>query len=303
MFSMKKFVIFIIGFLLCFLIVLISLDLVFTTVYSNAEPRTKFQYLRSLEGKKIDYIFIGSSRVNSGIVPSVIKSKVNRTVLNLGFHYAHLGDIYTVLQLVKKYKIKSDSIFIQVDYMYNENRGVSHNLPYELAPFFWENEIIRDYLIDHVGVDKAIYYLPFVRYCRNETKMGFREIFANLIGKKNSELSDKGYDPLEGIEQQNVGHRTLPSEISVKNIYHEKIKYFGKANNMNIIFYCAPFCKHTNNIDYVKKLKVKIPDLYDFSTVIKEDSLFVNCFHLNDAGARKFTEIFAEKLIIKNDKK
>ena len=70
---------------------------------------------------------------------------------------------------------------------------------------------------------------------------------------------------------------------------------------MKIVFFCAPFCGHTKNLDYIKKLKMKIPELYDFSNSIKEESHFVNCFHLNATGAARFTEIFTQT-VLKNQK-
>lgn len=52
------------------------------------------------------------------------------------------------------------------------------------------------------------------------------------------------------------------------------------------------------NIDFVSKLKIKIPELNDFSHVISDDKMFVNCNHLNDNGAKRFTEILIGKLLM-----
>lgn len=298
---MKKFIIQILGVLSIILILLLVFDFTYTTIYKNSLPRTKFQYLRSLKNTKVNYIFLGSSRVENGIDPSIIENKTQKKALNLGYQASKLGDIYTVLQLLKFYNITSDSLFIQVDYIF-DNEGHSINLPYEIAPFVKENKITKDYLLDYVGEDPSLYYIPFIRYCKNETKIGFREVFANLIRKQTKVIPFKGYSGLQGIEDQNNIHRTLPSTISINNIFYEKIKKFGTANDIKIVFFCAPFCKHTKNLDYIKKLKTKIPDLYDFSNAIEEDSLFVNCFHLNEKGASKFTEILVEKIISNKNK-
>jgi len=69
---MKKFIILIIVTLFTVLIVSLAFDLVYTHTYKNSNPRSKFQYLRSLKNTKINYIFLGSSRVDNGIVPSII---------------------------------------------------------------------------------------------------------------------------------------------------------------------------------------------------------------------------------------
>ncbi|WP_035667954.1 hypothetical protein [Flavobacterium sp. 83] len=298
---MKKFVIQIVGILSVILLLLLVFDFTYTTIYKNANPRTKFQYLRSLKNTKVNYVFLGSSRVENGIVPMLIEDKTKKSALNLGFQYAHLGDIYYLLQILKQYNIKSDSIFIQVDYMYNKNKGFSNNLPYEMTPFIRDNLITKEYLLNYVGKNFGDYYIPYVRYFTNETKIGCREVFTSLIGKRTSVLQNKGYSSLQGVEQGS-NHRSLPAFIASNNQYYEKIKRYAVANKIKIIFFCAPFCKHTKNLGYIKKLKTRIPDLYDFSNAIQDDSLFVNCFHLNEIGAHKFSEILVEEIINNKNK-
>ena len=294
---MRKFSNRIIGVLLTILVVAVILDFAYTNIYENSEPRTKFQYLRSLENTKVNYIFLGSSRVDSGIVPSIIETKTKKTTLNLGFEYSNFGDLYHLMKLLKEYNISSDSIFIQVDYMYNKQIGHSNNLPYEMSPFIRDNPATKEYLVDYVGKNRSNYYFPFYRYCTQDAKIGFREVVANIFKKNRNIVQNKGYQPLQGIENQKDGHRSLPDSIAEKNIYFDKIKEYSKKNGIKVVFFCAPFCKHTAHLDYISKLKTKIPELYDFSKSIDDDKMFVNCYHLNDAGARKFTEIFTEKVL------
>jgi hypothetical protein len=298
---MKKFVIQIIGVLILTLMLLLVFDFTYTTIYRNANPRTKFQYLRSLKNTKVNYIFLGSSRVENGIDPIIIETHTHKKAVNLGYQASKLGDVLTILQLLKSYAIVSDTVFVQVDYSF-VSTGHSINLPYEMTPFIRDNKITKDYFLEYLEKHPSFYYFPFIRYCENETKIGVREVFANFIGKRTHVLERKGFSPLAGIEDQRNSHRSLPATSIASNSYHEKIKKYGTANNLKIVFFCAPFCKHTKNLDYIKKLKTKIPDLYDFSNAIQEDSMFVNCFHLNEMGASKFTEILVEKIINNKNK-
>lgn len=181
---MKKFSKHIIGGIVMLLIVMSVLDVAYTKVYQTSYPRTKFQYLRSLKNKKVDYIFIGSSRVENGIVPSIEKKKTGKEAVNLGFQAAKLGDIYTLLQLVKEYDIHYETILIQVDYIYNFVDGNSNMFQYEMVPFIRENAITKGYSDTYTINPVANYYVPFYRYCDNDLKIGFREVFANLIYKK-----------------------------------------------------------------------------------------------------------------------
>ena len=89
---MRKFVIQIIGILSISLILLLVFDFTYTTIYENANPRTKFQYLRSLKNTKVNYVFLGSSRVENGIDPFIVENRTQKKCINLGYEAAKLGD-------------------------------------------------------------------------------------------------------------------------------------------------------------------------------------------------------------------
>lgn len=114
---MRAFLKYFIFIILLVVAILFLLDYSFTKVYENAKPRTKFQYFRSLKNKKIDYIFLGSSRVDNTIVPAIIEEQTGKKAVNLGFQATKLGDVYTMLQLIQEYNIQTEKIFIQVDYI------------------------------------------------------------------------------------------------------------------------------------------------------------------------------------------
>ncbi|QBN19874.1 hypothetical protein [Flavobacterium nackdongense] len=298
---MKKFIKYCVGGFLAILLLMLVLDIVYTKIYETSYPRSKFQYFRSLKNKKVDYIFIGSPRVENGIVPSIIQDKTGKTAANLGWQAAKLGDIYTVLQLIKEYNIHYDKILIQVDYIYNMVEGHSNIFEYEMMPFVRENNITREYLNRFVENSDANYYIPFYRYCNNDLKLGFREIFANSIHKKNNVATHKGYVALHGNSLKLEG--ALPKEILNKNAILDSIQSFIKQNKMEVFFYCAPFCKNNQNTEFTTELAKKIPGFRDFSGVIADDRMFQNCNHLNDNGAKRFTEIITEEVLMKNNEK
>ena len=276
------------------IVIMFLLDYSYTKVYQTSAPRSKFQLLRNLKDKKVNYIFLGSSRVENGIVPELIKDKTGKTAVNLGFQASKTSDIYTVLKLLKTYNVKSDKILIQIDYIYNAN-GSSNIMAYQAMPFIKDNLVMKEYS-DHVNpTEQYFYFFPFLRYCRNDLKIGLREIILNLAEKKTAAVAANGYCPLYGSSDDH--NYKLPVSIVANNIYIDRIKKFAGKNNMNIAFFCAPFCKHTKNLDYIEKLKLKIPELKDYSSVIKTDTLFQNCAHLNNDGALKFTKIIIDELL------
>jgi len=297
---MKKFSAYIVGGLLSILVLMTVLDLVYTKIYQTSYPRSKFQYLRSLKDTKVDFIFIGSSRVENSIIPSVIYDITGKKAVNLGFQAAKLGDLFTLLQLIKAYNIHSETIFIQVDYIYNIVGGNSNICQYEMIPFIRENAITKEYSDRYAMNPIANYYIPFYRYCNNDLKIGFREIFANIIDIKSKVIINEGYRAFHGSAVKLEG--SLPDAILDKNAILDSIQSFSKCNNLKVVFYCAPFCKNNKNQDFTSKLKAKILGFKDFSRVLDDDSMFMNCNHLNDSGARRFTEIFTEEVLIKKAK-
>lgn len=292
---MRKFALLILQMTAMSLLVMVIFDYVYTSTYSHAFPRTKFQYLRSLENKRIDFIFLGSSRVENTIVPKLIIDKTGKSALNLGFQAARMSDIYVLLKLIKEYNIKTEKILIQVDYIFNIEEEYSNLLPYQIMPFIKENQATKDYFNLHFINKKELYYIPFYRYGIFESKIGFREFFLNGIHKKTPITENYGFYGLEGNTTN--FDESLPGNISQGNSYLNKIKAYAMDNDMEIQFFCAPFSKKTKNLDYIKKLKQKIPELYDFSQAISDDTMFQNAYHLNKEGAYYFTEELINRMI------
>jgi hypothetical protein len=274
-----------------------ALDYSYTKTFEQSVPRNKFQLLRSLKDKKVPYIFLGSSRVENDIVPAVIKEMTQKETVNLGFQASKMSDFYTVLLLLKKYHIQSEKIFIQVDYIFNHG-GCSNIMQYQLMPFVRENEVTKDYFDNHFPNDKALYFMPFYRYCQYDVKIGFRELFFNLMAKKTNVVTNKGFVGLPRAQPNHIKY-SLPKTIANSNIYYDKIKSYCVANKIEIVFFVSPFCKEAENLDFVTKLKGKIPELKDFSGAIQDNTLFDDCGHLNSKGAPLFTKIFTEELLLK----
>jgi hypothetical protein len=298
---MLKFIKYIVGGVLAILIVMSVLDVVYTKIYETAYPRTKFQYLRSLKNQKVHYIFLGSSRVENGIVPAVVEEKTGKIAVNFGFQAAKLGDIYTILQLIHEYNISYETILIQVDYIYNFQTEHSNILEFEMVPFVRDNAVTKKYCNTYSANFVANYYLPFYRYCSNDLKLGFREVFANAIHKKTNVVANKGYGAKYGHESKLEG--ALPATIIATNGTMNTLLSYVKQHDMKVVFYCAPFCENIHNKEYVKKLKNKIPGFYDFSGVITDNRMFQNCNHLNDEGARRFTEILTQTVFVDKNTK
>ncbi|MCL9769745.1 hypothetical protein NAT47_04880 [Flavobacterium sp. HXWNR69] len=292
---MKPFLIFIGKILLVLLLSAFSFDLVYTHVYETSSPRTKFQYFRTFKKDTLDYIFLGSSRVENSLVISEIEKQTGKSALNLGFQAAKMEDIYTLLQLIKAYEIHTETIFIQVDYIFNIQEGYSNVLQYEVMPYVRDNSVTKSYLNHHFEHPSLLYYFPFYRFSDYDSKIGFREFVLNVLGKQTTIQKEKGFVGLDG--QLDHCDYELPSSVNEQNVYFNQIQDFAKKNDMNIVYYFSPMSLSIKNKDYVAKLQGKIPKLHDFSSVVKDDLLFQDCTHLNRKGATFFTQYFIDTLL------
>ncbi len=289
---MGRFLKYVLLLLIGLLLIMAALDLVYTRVYENAAPRTKFGLLRASKGKEIDYVFVGSSRVENGIVPPIITQMTGKSALNLGFQAAKMEDILTLVKLLRAYDIKARTVCIQIDYNFNVP-GRSIALPFEMAPFIRDNEVTRDYYRNQENFF-GLYYVPFYRYNVYDHKIGLREV-AMTVFKGNRTIPDGGYAP--PTRKDTIGTKyALPNRISNYNRTFDAIETFCRTNKMKVVYYCAPFWHQTQNLGYVAKLKAKIPGLLDYSGAVTDPAMFNNNAHLNDAGARYFTKLMIRDL-------
>ncbi len=141
---MKKFSIYISILLVSIFVILIGLDSIYTYVFKNGTPRNKLAYLMSIENKKIDYVFIGSSRVDNTVDAEVIEDITGKTALNLGVQGGKIDDFFMLLQLLKKQNVQTEVIFIQIDYVFNME-GNSEILKSNLMPYI-EESFLSDYI-------------------------------------------------------------------------------------------------------------------------------------------------------------
>lgn len=294
---MKKFLNKNIIIFLCLLLTLYLIDLVYTKIYSSSFSRNKTQYILNLKSHDtINYIFLGSSRVENTIVASQIEKLTNKSAINLGTQGARLDDMNLFLRLIIDKKINIEKLFIQVDYIYNFETN-SNIVRSQALPYIHSNNVIREYLKRTDSNYVKNYYFPFYRYATNDYRIGFRELFAKAIKKESKINFNDGFVPVFGsISYTKKTNATLPKTILKSNRSFQEIDSLCKANKIEVVYFCAPFCSSIESNNYLTKLKDKLSNFSDFSSVIKDDNLFKDCSHLNKQGAYNFTKYLVEEL-------
>jgi hypothetical protein len=283
---MKKFLKYIVLLVLIVLASLVTFDLLYSYVFKSCPPRNKLQYVMHLENKNLDYVFLGSSRVENTINTKLIEQQTGKKVLNIGIQGGRLNDNELMIRLLIANNVKVKTFFVQVDYVYNFDH-TSTIAGTDCLPYIHNNNTIKNFRTDNLEY-KLNYYIPFYRFLKNDFKIGFREFFSCLVHKTNGFDFSDGFDPKN--EQFNNLGGSLPEEIADSNAAISNIDFLCKQNKIKIVYFCAPFCSKMENLDFIAKLKIKIPNLIDFSRTIKEDIYFKDCVHLNSQGADLFTK-------------
>ncbi|WP_445457196.1 hypothetical protein [Flavobacterium sp. HNIBRBA15423] len=267
--------------------ILIICDLTYTYVFYKCIPRNKLQYVLKSNNNEYDNMFIGSSRVANHIDVKYLDSLSEQKNLNLGVEGANYADNLLMLKLFIKNNNKVNKIFLQLDhfYEYNEMSAIANS---DALPFI-RNEVVNAHFKKYDKRYCFYYYFPFYRYQSADFKIGFREFSMSLINKKPKVDFNYGYIP-KFDKGDITTFEKFPKKIVDNNIFVDEIINLCNENNIKIVLFCAPFCSFTKDLSYIDNLKMRYPDLNNYSKAMN-DVFFSNCSHLNDKGAREFTHI------------
>jgi len=282
---MKRFAFLVIRFSLLLILSAVLLDILFTFVYVNASGRNKIDFLCNSHGREYDVVVLGSSRANNHFVSEVFEKKGLKT-FNFGMSGSHLFESALVLKIMqeKEYKIKKVVLEADLNLVSNE---MADGIASSFLPYIHTSQVVKEHFRMQNDFKKW-YYIPFYRYLHYESRIGFREMFFNLIHKKTNDLENDGYRPLYGFGEKMK--YDLSKYKPIRNKYYEEIKKICKEKNIELLVVSTPMCKNTVNIDYFAQIKKIYPEIHNCENFVEEDKYFSSCGHMNNEGAVKFTE-------------
>jgi hypothetical protein len=277
--------------LLSFLLVVV-LEGVYTLIFSNSELRNKVQFVMNAQPKKYDAIIMGSSRAENHIIPKMFQER-GLSAYNFGMGGGGLCDDSLLLKLFFEKGNTTDKLFLQVDLQFM-GEIPAPAIQATFLPFFTTNPTIYNHYKDNTENAFALAFFPFYRYCKLDSKIGFRELVLTVMNKKGKFYDTNGFIALDNTLNPSIMYN-LPTEVSQKNNYYNEIKAICKKNKVQLIPFMAPFCPYVYHADFFAKLKQNVPELHDYSNAIKGDNMFSACGHMNRKGAEVFTTILLEK--------
>ncbi|WP_196894921.1 hypothetical protein [Aureivirga marina] len=285
---MKKFLIHILKTVLIFIILAYFLDFSYTFIYSKSAPRSKITWLKQSFSKKdsLEYVLLGSSRCIHSLNSKTILEKTGKKGLNLAYPSTGPFEVKLMLQEVIK-NTNTKKVFIQIDYSFNQI-SPDNLAKINWLPYLTEDNINKEF--ERFEPDYFYYnYIPFYKYLKFDSKIGFRNLFLSVSGKKINTINNLGFKATDGILKEKTPHfYTLKRE---KNIHIEEIISLCKENNIELMFFTAPVFNFEGNH---KIFENSLNNYTDFSNAYSDITLFKDHTHLNTEGAIKFTELFIQ---------
>ncbi|SFU61991.1 hypothetical protein SAMN05216480_11050 [Pustulibacterium marinum] len=267
-------------------------DVVYSNIFTHSPVTTKVGYINSKKDTHFNLVFIGSSRVANHIVPSVFEEELNLSAINFGVMDARPKDMLVLIKALDTWNITYDTLYVQLDYYYN-SFDRSNFMYYEMLPY--TNLLPLQSYFESEHDNLYIEYVPFYKYAANDSKLGVRALVKEIITKESMFEDSKGFVPLYGTG--NTWKRVLPDTVPSKgNPYIATLKAYSESHKLNVKFFVAPFREDVENLRFIDSLKVRLPDLINFSTKITQGEYFKNGYHLNNEGAMKFSKLFAKYL-------
>jgi hypothetical protein len=205
---------------------------------------------------------------------------------------AHLFEASLLLQLMAERHYTITTVILEAD-LGLSNEKESELVAGKFLPYLHYSETIKNHFSKQDNF-LALYYVPFYRYIDYDALIGFRETYATATHKPTTILDHQGYHPLKSNK---VGKMTndIRALKAGRNQYYEAIKQICKKNNYQLITIMTPMCSNVKGMDYFEKVNRIYPEIYNLENAVQGDQYFSSCGHMNDAGARMFTEVVLNK--------
>lgn len=283
---MKKFLLFILKIVVLVVLVAAVLDFGYTAIYEQSKNRGKIDYVFNSTARKYDVVVLGSSRANNHFVTDLFEKNGLKS-FNYGMSGGHLFEASLLLKLMieRKYEIKN--VILEAD-LNLSNDHQAEGISAKFLPYLHRSETVKKHFEKQANFNE-LYYIPFYRYLKFDAKIGFREVFFTATQKKSKLLENGGYYPLGNTTKGNMKNNISNLNPLPRNTYYEEIKAVCKANNINFIAIMTPMCENVVGMNYFDKVHKAYPEIYNYENVVVQNNYFSSCGHMNDAGARLFT--------------
>lgn len=298
-FFFKLFLLFIIIFLIDF-----SIGKTLAYFYFKQDSGQLFRTTYALEKTTEDILIFGSSRANHHYHPTVIEERLHLSYYNVGRDGNYLFYHYAILQgILKRYSPKLIVLdFMEEDFKASQDSydRISSLLPYYKTHPEIQSTVLLKSPFERLKLISSIY--PY-------NSSLFTIAVGNMEFNKGRNVEVKGYVPLTKKWNRSLQpiSEVLPYELdSIKIKTFEAFLQDCNKSKVKVIVVASPYFKNSKQADYSIQKAIKIAEennvmFFDYSRdpyFINHPGLFADIAHLNDDGAKIFTNKLLEDLQI-----
>ncbi len=300
---MKKFLIHIAVFFAIVAMVDFSLGKLFYYLQSTkAGGRTGAEYY-ACEKSNEDIIIMGSSRASHHYVPEIITEKTGLSCFNAG------QDGNGIILQYGRWKMISERYAPKViiyDISTDFDLAANDNMAYvdRLKPFC-KDALVKNYVASIFPMEQFKLFSCMYRF-----NYKFLEMASDCLHKSNYK-KNSGYIPLNGHIRGEIVNRELAKKTTSLNCDAVKLHYIeqlikeANENGTKVVFVISPYWKggsySIETYSQVQNLAEKygVP-FYEYidSDICSDPENFEDSHHLNDKGARVFTNDIIERIKI-----
>lgn len=275
--------------------------------YFRQESGMLYQTTYSIEKTTADILIFGSSRASHHFYPNVFEKRLNLTFYNVGRDAQLISYHYAVLKgVLKRYSPK----VVILDFSYGEfrqNNYTDHGLS-SLLPYYDRHPEMRSIIEQNSKFEK--FKLLSHIYPYNSSMFIIAAGNAEFNKKRGGDV--KGYVPYLRMWK---GPMDIDSSLTKCEIDSNKVRAYESFiqdcihSKIKLYIVCSPVYTKFIHPDYsvmigqeiAKKNNIPFYDYSKDSVFINNVSYFADFMHMNDTGAKYFSNILIDK--INNTKK
>jgi hypothetical protein len=293
------------GFFLFAIIVVIdySIGNILNYFYFKQKNGLRYRTTYSMEQTKADVIIFGSSRASHHYHPDVFEERLNSSCYNAGQDGNTIFYHSAILKCILKRHTPKIVLLDFIGEEFRKNQQSYDRLSY-LLPYYKTHPEIRS-IVELKSPYERMKMLSSI-YPYNSSMFAIAAGNAKFNAKRNIDI--KGYIPLEGVWNEPIITDNTQSNYEVDSnkvsAYNSFIKdCINSGTRLYII--CSPYFFKTTQtdisfalaMDIAKKNNIQFFNFFSDSMFTSNPALFSDMVHLNDQGAKIFSNKVIDRML------
>ena len=297
---MKKFVLKVLLFFACIVVMDLAFGLLFSYLRAHAKGGSTANCEYIANRCQDDIIILGSSRATHHYIPQIIEDSLGMSCYNCGEEGNGIVLAFGRLSmLLERYSPKLILYEITPGYDYGTNDLDSKYLGY-LRPYYKKKGISR--IFDDFDDDLSFLKMKSSMY--QNTSRVLPDLLDNIVYRDNR----KGFEPLYGrLDTTDIrinNNYTFGDIDSLKLSYLKQLIVETKCRGIPVIFMISPrYCKYIDLSSYEPALalcasyNVPVYNFINYKSISDNEVYFQDLGHMNSDGATAYTQLLIKDVL------